>query len=119
MRFKEWEVEISNTNKGEEKAAPVPAEQFVGSLNMYRFVFSFRRNVLCSILHDAFLWNARQHNAVLCYLQNVPLEQGIEHANSRRVNHFVAIVLYGTGIYLPGFDRWRGRTRTALVFYIL
>ena len=39
--------------------------------------------------------------------------------NSRRFNNFAALVLYSTGIYLPGFDRWRGRTTTALVFYIL
>ena len=40
-------------------------------------------------------------------------------ANSRMVNHFAAVVFYGRGIYLPGFGRWRGRTRTALVVYIL
>jgi len=31
----------------------------------------------------------------------------------------ILLQVFCTGIYLPGFGRWRGRTTTALVFYIL
>ena len=52
-------------------------------------------------------------------MRQPPTNVVVRFAYSRRVNHFAAVVLYGMGIYLPGFGRWRGRKTTALAFYIL
>jgi hypothetical protein len=91
--------------------------------------------VLCTILHDAFRWNAGQPYAFYAthktYLPAGRCSAGTRKrifcndlkapnytnaavaplANSRRVNHFAAGVLLGYGIYLPGFGRWRDAQR--------